>query len=230
MSIGICHGEREAWTDATRSEERRLEDVSSEFQLVAAAQCGDASAFNDLCCAHRSMILRVAQRITGDKEDAQDAVQDALLSAYLALPKFNGRSKFQTWLTRIAINSALMIVRKRQGHRTLRKTEDSFETFTENRWEFVDRRLDPEKALLQTERERVVRDSIQALPRTLRAAAELSRLQERSTHEIATLLGLSVSAAKARLFRANAVLKDSRSLRAIAFVSRSSGYRASLDG
>jgi len=225
VSTGVYLEENETWTDSIRSSGLGLQDASSESQLVAAAQRGDAGAFNDLCRAHQSMILRVAQRITGDREDAQDAVQDALLSAYLALPRFNGRSKLQTWLTRITINSALMIVRKRHGHRSLRKTEDSVETFAETGWEFVDRRLDPEKALLQTERERVVRDSIRALPRTLRAAAELSRLQERSTHEIATLLGLSVSAAKARLFRANAVLKGSRSLRAIASVSQPTSAR-----
>src|SRR5579862_7181640 len=90
------------------------ESVDHELLLVA-AQRGDQQAFGELCTQHQTMMVRVAYRITSNMEDAQDALQNALLSAYRALPEFNRESTFRTWLTRIVMNAALMIVRKRQG-------------------------------------------------------------------------------------------------------------------
>jgi RNA polymerase sigma-70 factor, ECF subfamily len=199
--------------------ERRLELVSNrtrESRLVLAAQRGDAEAFDELCRMYRNTILDVAQRITRNPEDAQDAVQDSLLSAYIALPKFHGNSSFKTWLTRIAINAALMIVRRRRGSQNIYMNANGFEVvFGDSGLELVDKTLDPEKALLQIEKERVVRDSVKALPKPLRTVAQLRRFEERSIRETASLLGVSISSAKTRLFRSNKALRKSRSLKAI---------------
>lgn len=209
MATCFTQAETINWTDTLTA--GHSERALREYQLVEAAQAGDSGAFNELCRFHRPMILRVAQRVTGNWEDAQDAVQDALLSAYIGLPKFNGRSRFQTWLTRIVINSSLMILRRRRG------LPDHRESVVPNDFacDMVDTTLDPEKALLQTERARVVRDSIQALPPKLRVAAEVGRMEERSVHETAAILGVSIGAAKARLARANSALKRSSTLRKI---------------
>jgi RNA polymerase sigma factor (sigma-70 family) len=190
--------------------------IPTDSQLVAEARRGDASAFGELYQRHRSGILRVAERITRDSRDAQDAVQDAMLSAYVGLSTFNGQSKIQTWLTRIAINSSLMVLRKRRTRRNLPKFTVSLEKLNEAGWQVADAALDPEKALLMRERQRLVRKSIQALPVKLRTVAELSHVHQRSAREIAVVLGISVPTAKARLFRANSVLKRSGSLRRVA--------------
>src|SRR5579862_6858373 len=88
-------------------------ELRSEQQLIAAAKYGNKSAFGELCERHTKQIVRVAIRVTRNREDAEDVMQDSFLSAYVHLKKFDGRSKFVTWLTRIAINSALMKLRKK---------------------------------------------------------------------------------------------------------------------
>jgi RNA polymerase sigma-70 factor, ECF subfamily len=217
MSGDICRVDKENWMASVAGVHfSREREVQSDLQLVVEAQHGDAGAFDELCQRHRSMILRVAQRITRDQRDAQDAVQDALLSAYLGLPRFNGQSKFHTWLTRIVINSSLMTLRKRQAHRNIPKFTESLERLNETGWEVADTASDPEKVLLGAERERLVRESIRALPHRLRTVAELSHVHERSSREIAAELGISVSATKTRLFRANSLLRRRRPLRGIA--------------
>src|SRR5215470_15588932 len=90
-------------------------DEPVEKRLVEAAKRGHSTAFAALCERHAKQLFRAAQNITGNREDAQDAVQDALLSAFVHVRNFDGRSKFGTWLTRIAINSALMILRKKRS-------------------------------------------------------------------------------------------------------------------
>ena len=86
--------------------------VVSDDRLVAAAQTGDTSAFDELCKRHTQRIFRMTHRITRNHEDAEDALQDCLLNAFIHLRSFDGRSRFSTWLTRIAMNAALMKLRK----------------------------------------------------------------------------------------------------------------------
>src|SRR5450755_2969075 len=90
---------------------------SSEFRLVAAAKNGHAAAFDALCHPHTKRLFRHTYRITRNREDAEDALQDSFLRASVHIHKFDGRSSFSTWLTRIAVNSALMILRKKRGSR-----------------------------------------------------------------------------------------------------------------
>jgi RNA polymerase sigma-70 factor (ECF subfamily) len=87
--------------------------------LVAAAKSGDYLAFVELWTRHSNSAFKIAYRIMGNRDDAEDAIQDAWMKAYVHLNTFDGRAKFSTWLTRIAINSTLMTLRRR---RTLRET------------------------------------------------------------------------------------------------------------
>src|SRR5229473_8295929 len=90
-----------------------------EAPLVAKARAGDSQAFTDLVNQYQRKIYRLAKHITQNDEDAEDVLQDAFLKAYQHLPTFQGNSRFYTWLVRIAVNEALMKLRKRKSDRTV---------------------------------------------------------------------------------------------------------------
>jgi RNA polymerase sigma factor (sigma-70 family) len=182
--------------------------ILSDEALVAGAKMGQTSFFNELHERHRERMFRVARRITRHREDAQDAVQESFLSAYIHLKKFDERARFSTWLTRIAINAALMKVRKNCTSRTV-GVEDAAEAF-----EVSDSMPNPEQICARTEQKAALRDAITKLRPTLRTVVELHDLQEHSLHEIAEALGISVAAAKARLFHARAALRKTAELQA----------------
>ena len=89
--------------------------ASTDEVLVAAAKLGDHQAFLELWTRHSSRVFKTTYRVTGNRDDAEDAIQDAWMKAYLHLDTFDGRAKFSTWLTRIAINSSLMILRTQRA-------------------------------------------------------------------------------------------------------------------
>jgi RNA polymerase sigma-70 factor (ECF subfamily) len=91
----------------------------NEATLLATARSGETAALDTLYRAHAEKLFRTVHRITRNREDAEDAVQDSLLRAFLHLKSFDGRSTFSTWLTRIGINSALMILRKKRSSREI---------------------------------------------------------------------------------------------------------------
>ena len=100
------------------------EPVSEEMQLVHAAQGGDVGSFEELVKRYDRNVFRIAQHITQNREDAEDVVQDAFLKAYGNLAQFQGQSKFYTWLVRIAVNEALMKLRRRRPERMVSLDED----------------------------------------------------------------------------------------------------------
>jgi len=184
----------------------------NEASLVAAAKSGENEALDALCQAHAPRLFRAVQRITRNREDAEDAVQDSFLNALRHLKSFDGRSTFSTWLTRIGINSALMILRKKRNSREISvygSTED------EPTWEVPDSAPNPERRYAERERDRFLRSALQLLSPGIRRALELHAVQDNSVGETALQLGISVSAAKARVFRAKAVLRKSKVLRKI---------------
>ena len=187
----------------------------SDEVLVAAAKIGHETAFNELHKRHAERMLRVAQRITRHREDAEDAVQEGFLSAYLHIKSFDGRARFATWLTSIAINAALMKVRKNSTSREvpLENPAKSFNSDTKRNPET--RRQSPEEICANHEREATLRDAIGKLRPLLRNAVELYQLQELSLHETAKALGISTGAAKGRLFHARAELRNRKELNAI---------------
>src|SRR5215469_4955280 len=189
---------------------------SEEGQPLASDRSGQAAAFAALCRAYAKKILRVAYRITKNHEDAEDAVQDSFLRAFLHMEHFEGRSSFSTWLTRIAINSALMILRRRRNSSEI-PVEDSRDSEAVG-WcqEIEDSAPNPEKQYLAQERERLVRRVIRGLRPSRRGVLEMQHFQDYSVEEIARMKGSSVGAVKARLFHARKALRSAPSLRNIA--------------
>ena len=199
-----------------------------EGQLLASSKSVQAAAFAELCRAYAKKILRAAYRITKNQEDAEDAVQDSLLKVFLHMEHFEGRSSFSTWLTRIAINSALMILRRRRNSSEI-PVEDSRDSEAVG-WcqEIEDSGPNPEKQYLAQERERLVRRVVRGLRPNIRGVLEMQHFQDYSIEEIARVMGISVGAVKARLFHARKALRRAPSLRNIAdskFIARQTGSR-----
>jgi RNA polymerase sigma-70 factor, ECF subfamily len=179
----------------------------SDALLVSTAKSGDADAFVELSKRHYRMVFHQTYRITRNRQDAEDALQDSLLSAFSHLKNFQERSSFSTWLTRIAINSALMILRKRRNcfEFSLDGTDDP--SGNGERWEIPSLAEDPESSYVRRERETLLREAILRLPPRCREAVELWQAREYSAREIAQALGISVPAVKARLLRARLTLR-----------------------
>jgi RNA polymerase sigma factor (sigma-70 family) len=195
---------RDVTSDATH--------LMSDEVLVAAAKMGHETVFNELHKRHAERMLRVAQRITRHRQDAEDAVQESFLSAYLHLKSFDGRARFKTWLTRIAINAALMKVRKNRTSREvpIENPAETFSSDTNHNLETCGQ--DPQEMVANSERNTTLRDAIRKLRPLLRNAVELYQLQELSLHETAQALGISTAAAKGRLFHARAALRGRKEL------------------
>jgi RNA polymerase sigma-70 factor (ECF subfamily) len=186
-----------------------------EKSLVATAKRGQSVAFDVLCERYSPRIMRALYRITKNREDAEDALQDSFLSAFVHISEFDGRSAFSTWLTRIAINSALMILRKkRTSHEVSLDGSGDSDTKSAS-WEMPDHAPNPEKRYAQSEREHILRGAISNLRPTIRKVIELQQLQERSMKETAEIIGISVPAAKARLFHAKVALRKAPRLKSI---------------
>jgi RNA polymerase sigma factor (sigma-70 family) len=181
---------------------------SAENRLVEAAKDGHSTAFGALCERHTQQLLRAAHRITRSREDAEDAVQDALLRAFVHLRDFDGRSSFATWLTRIGINSALMLLRKKRGWREVYNDDSIDPGGNQSLWEVPDSSPNPESSCLQREREETLRRAVGCLRPSIREVIELGQFQERSMKQTAGIMGISLAAAKGRLFHARRVLRN----------------------
>jgi RNA polymerase sigma-70 factor (ECF subfamily) len=181
----------------------------SDNLLVSAAKLGDANAFVELSNRHAKKILGRIYRITRNWEDAEDVLQDSFLKALIHLKKFEGRSSFSSWLTRIAMNSAFMLLRKKRTH--LEVPIDGMNDDSEIWHAWVPRDLaeNPENCYARREREELLRGAILELRPSLRNAIDLQQTGECSAKAIAQALGISVGAAKARVSRARLALRAS---------------------
>jgi RNA polymerase sigma-70 factor (ECF subfamily) len=179
----------------------------SDEVLVSTAKSGDTNAFVELSKRHSNRLLQTTYRITRNRHDAEDALQDSLLRAFIHLKSFQEKSSFSTWLTRIAINSALMILRKKRGcaEISIDGNDDSGEIY--ERWEPRSLTEDPENRFARSEREELLRNAILRLPPVVREAVELRQARDYSVREIAEALGISVPAVKSRLSRARLTLR-----------------------
>ena len=179
----------------------------SDEGLVAVAKMGHRTAFDELHKRHAAKMFRVAHRITRHREDAEDAVQEGFLNAYVHLKNFEERARFSTWLTRITSNAALMKVRKNRLSREvpIEEPTESPEFRPEEKLE--DYFPNPEEICAKGEQESALRDAIAKLRPTLRETVELYELLECSLHETANVLGISIVATKGRLFHARATLR-----------------------
>jgi RNA polymerase sigma-70 factor, ECF subfamily len=179
----------------------------SEAALISMAKLGDRDAFVALSKPYADRILRTIFHITRNWHDAEDALQDAMLRAFSHLNNFQEKSSFSTWVTRIAINSALMMLRKKRVCQ-----EVPFEGIDGSGDNYEPREAkspaeDPETRLARKEREDLLNAAILQLPQVLREVVELRQARGYSTKEIAQALGITVPAVKSRLSRARATLR-----------------------
>jgi RNA polymerase sigma factor (sigma-70 family) len=187
-----------------------IPNEASDEVLVTAAKVGELSAFSELWSRHSKRVFNTSYRITGNRQDAEDVLQDAFLKAFIHLETFDGRAAFFTWITRIAINSALGILRKK---RTRREMSLEWSADGENRssWEIPDSREDIEHHYEKEEARQQLRRAINRLQPSLRDALGLQQSRDISVNEIAKITGISVPAAKSRLLRARKQLRRSMS-------------------
>ncbi len=180
--------------------------VSEELALVRAAKKGDDSAFEELVRRYDRNVFRIAQHITQNREDAEDVVQEAFLKAYGNLAKFQEQSKF--WLVRIAVNEALMKLRRRKPERTVSLDEDIKTEDDSLPREIADWSPNPEQQYTQAELREILSKTIQGLPPGFRTVFVLRDVEGLSTEETASALELSVPAVKSRLLRARLQLRE----------------------
>jgi len=193
------------FADARR---QRIACPDEEAALVLAAKRGDGRAFEILIERYQRRILAVARRFTRIREDAEDVVQQSFQKAFVHLHKFEGKSSFSTWLTRIAINEALMSLRRGRGLREVSIDDLSGNEETALKLEIPDSRAGPESAFFQDERSRILFAAMNKLTPGQRTAIELRELAELSTEEAARVMGLSVEAVKARVFHGRRKLRQ----------------------
>jgi RNA polymerase sigma-70 factor (ECF subfamily) len=176
--------------------------------LIAAAKSADGRAFEELSGRHARSIRRTVYRIVRNLEDTEDVMQDSLLKAYRSLPEFKASCKFSTWITRIAINSALMLLRKRKGHSEVSLIRNDAADQPGQMSDIADPSTDIERGLAAQEVRNLLSHAVERLPPIYRGILEQYHLQEKSMREAADTLGISIPTAKARLFRARRTLRS----------------------
>jgi RNA polymerase sigma-70 factor, ECF subfamily len=202
MSIEAISGANTTSSSANRVVAE--EDAS----LVAAAKATDTRAFELLVEQNERKIFSMAHRITRNREDAEDVVQQSFQKAFINLKKFEGDSLFSTWLTRIAINEALMLLRRKRGSREVPIAESTSKDEAVLPLDFPDSGPNPEDSYLDREQEQVLSAALNKLRPGIRKAIELRDLGELSTGETALVMGLSVSAVKGRVFHGRRKLRE----------------------
>ena len=179
-----------------------------EATLVAQAREGDARAFGELVRRYEGKIFRLAQHVTQNREDAEDVLQETFMKAYEHLDQFKGDSKFYTWIVRIAVNQALMKLRRRKTDKSvsLDETIDTGEDTVVR--EIAAWGEDPEQRFSRLELGDILDGAVQSLDPLYRSVFVLRDIDELSTEETAEVLGLSVPAVKSRLLRARLQLRE----------------------
>ena len=183
-------------------------EENDELDLVARSRKGDTAAFSVLVQRYEGKIFRLAMNITQNREDAEDVLQEAFFKAYEHLDQFQGNSKFYTWIVRIAVNQALMKLRKRKSDRSV-SLDEQIDTGEDT----VVREIaawdpDPEQQYSQEELHKILNEAVTSLAPIYRTVFTLRDIDGLSTEETAEALDLSVPAVKSRLLRARLQLRD----------------------
>ena len=181
---------------------------TDEATLVAQAREGNARAFGELVRRYEGKIFRLGQHITQNREDAEDVLQETFMKAYEHLDQFKGDSKFYTWIVRIAVNQALMKLRRRKTDKSV-SLDEQIDTGEDS----VTREIaawgeDPEQQFSREELGGILDSAIEELEPLYRSVFVLRDIEELSTEETAEALGLSVPAVKSRLLRARLQLRE----------------------
>jgi len=210
-------------TEQTQLNTQPLPDMD----LVHSAKRGQIAAFEELVRRHTKRVFAVAQHITRSREDAEEVSQETFLRAFLRLCDFEEKAQFSTWLTRIAVNTALTNV--------ARSSRDKVVSRDEREWEVAsipehvpDWRLNPEQLYSQSQLREILRQALEALPQTYSTVFILRDVQGLSISETAAVLELSIPTVKTRLFRARLQLRESLSKLFIPTWSRAGHARSNL--
>jgi RNA polymerase sigma-70 factor (ECF subfamily) len=181
---------------------------ATEDVLIAEAKSSNGRAFEELSGRHLRSIRRTVYRIVRNLEDTEDVLQDSLLKAYCSLPEFKESCKFSTWITKIAVNSALMLLRKRKARPEVSLIRSDAGDQTGKTWDIADPSSSIERRLATQEARDLLSRAVEMLPANYRNVLEQFHLQEKSMREAADTLGISIPTAKARLFRARRALRS----------------------
>jgi len=187
--------------------ETTIQDIS-----IDALRNGDRAEFAKLVDAYSAPIYRLGLRMLGNEQDAEDVLQNTFLSALTHLPSFEGRSSVLTWLYRIAVNEALMILRRGKPEVNIDDHDSNDENENIHPTQFVDWGALPEDVLLSAEGKQALDNAIQNLPENLRMVFLLRDIQELSIKDTAEALGLTESNVKVRLLRARLSLREQLSV------------------
>ncbi len=183
-------------------------DSTTDLDLVDKVRAGDMEAYEQLVRQYERRVFRIAQNITQNREDAEDVVQDAFFKAFKNINRFQGNSKFYTWLVRIAVNEALMKLRKRRTSRVVSMDDEVQTEEGAIPREFADWSPNPEQMYGREELNEILSKTIQGLPPAFRTVFTLRDVDGLSTEETAEALKLSVPAVKSRLLRARLQLRE----------------------
>ena len=183
--------------------------LANEAALLTQARSGNTEAFGTLANQYYQHIYRLAFKITGNREDAEDVTQDSLLKAYCNLDQFRANSRFYTWLVRITVNQALMKLRKKRSAKETPwddvATVDADEAFISR--DVEDSELSPEARCAGLEMQRILAGALRTLRPRLCAVFTLRNVDDFTARETAQMLGLTVAAVKSRLLRARLKLQ-----------------------
>ena len=183
---------------------------SPETDLVARLRAGEEEAFEALLARYQHRVYRLAMHVTRNREDAKEVVQDTFLSVYRKIGDFDGRAAIGTWLYRIAMNAALMVLRRRrpEPHLSIEWELPQFTDEGRHARPIADWSDLPDDRLLAQELRQVLREAIDALPADYKAVVILRDIEGLSNQEAAEVLGATVFAIKSRLHRARLVLRQ----------------------
>jgi RNA polymerase sigma-70 factor (ECF subfamily) len=179
----------------------------SDRELVEAAKCGDTGAFDQLVSRYERKALSVAQRIVNNREDAEDVAQESFHKAFRHIGSFKEKSLFSTWLTRIVMNEAFMLLRwrKRNSAVSSESREDDAKFIEAT---FVDQSPTPEQSCWHQERAKFLNEAISSLSPKMRKAIWLYDIEEHTVNETAQILGTSIEAVKSRIYHGHEKLRD----------------------
>jgi RNA polymerase sigma-70 factor (ECF subfamily) len=181
---------------------------NSDGALIAATKRGDARASDELVSRYGRRVFAAALRITKNREDSEDVVQESFHKAFLHLNEFQEKSRFSTWLTRIAMNEALRLLRRRREVVEI-SAESPDDCAKPLMRAFVDRCPSPEESSWRQERKQLLTEAINGLGSTIRGTVLLRIVEDRSVQETARILGISTAAVKSRLFHGRRKLRRS---------------------
>jgi RNA polymerase sigma-70 factor (ECF subfamily) len=209
----ILHGSMPSTPEREARKEKVMEAFGSnpiqkisDRELVEAAKCGDTQAFDQLVSRYERKVLSVAQRIVNNREDAEDIAQESFHKAFRHINSFKEKSLFSTWLTRIVMNEAFMLLRwrKRNCEVSNENSEDDAK-FLETT--FVDQSPTPEQSCWHQERTKFLNEAINGLSPKMRRAIWLYDIEEHTVNETAQILGTSIEAVKSRIYHGHEKLR-----------------------